>query len=144
VKFGRSTIERNNALEHDDVAKVETIDVELKTLDQCELKNVGFIKIDVEGHELAVLEGALATLDREHPNLLIESNDHHHPDAVAKLRALLEGHGYRGLFIEQSRLVELESVTDTEYFKKHSLENFIFVHDSRPEVREKLVSRFRA
>lgn len=144
VKFGRSTIESNNALEHDDVARVETIDVELKTLDQCELRGLGFIKVDVEGHELAVLEGAAATLDREHPNLLIESNDHHHPQAVAKLRALLAEHDYRGWFLDGARLVELESIDDTEYFEKKNLENFIFVHASRTDVRDKLLARFRS
>lgn len=144
VKFGRSTIEAANSLQHDDVAKVETIDVELKTLDQCELTGVGFIKIDVEGHELAVLEGARATLERERPTLLIESNDHHHPQAVAKLRALLSDHDYVGFFIEDRRLIELATITDNDYFRQKSLENFIFVHATRPEVRERLAGRFRS
>ena len=144
VKFGRSTVEASNSLQHDDVAKVETIDVELKTLDQCDLQGVGFIKIDVEGHELAVLAGAKATLVREKPTLLIESNDHHHPDAVAKLRTLMTGHDYVGSFIEDGRLVDLATIIDTEYFKRKSLENFIFTHASRPEVRERLAARFRS
>ncbi len=144
VKFGRSTIERSNALEHDDVAKVETIDVELKTLDQLELAGLGFIKIDVEGHELAVLEGATETLARERPTLLVESNDHHHPDAVAKLRAFMSARDYRGFFIEGARLVELESITDTAYFKERGLENFIFIHKTRDDARQRLQARFRS
>ncbi|MBK9757265.1 MAG: FkbM family methyltransferase [Nannocystis sp.] len=55
VKFGRSTIEASNPLSHDNVAHIQQIQVELRTLDQYDLRGVGFIKIDVEGHEMAVL-----------------------------------------------------------------------------------------
>lgn len=142
VKFGRSTIERSNALAHDDVARVEEIEVELKTLDQYDLRGLGFIKIDVEGHELAVLGGALATLARETPNLLIESNDHHHPDAVAKLRALLTARDYEGFFLRGGKqLVELATITDPAYFGRAGIENFIFIHRTRPDVRARLLAR---
>ncbi|HPM21228.1 MAG TPA: FkbM family methyltransferase [Thermotogota bacterium] len=46
--------------------------VELKTLDFFNFKNVTFIKIDVEGHELQVLEGATKTINKYKPQLLIE------------------------------------------------------------------------
>lgn len=36
---------------------------------------LSFVKIDVEGHELRVLEGALGTLQRHHPAVLCEFND---------------------------------------------------------------------
>lgn len=47
-------------------------DIELRTLDSFEFKSPTFIKIDVEGHELYVLEGALNTINSYHPQLLIE------------------------------------------------------------------------
>ncbi len=143
VKFGRSTIEPTNTLTHDDVARVDEIEVELKTLDQCELRDVGFIKIDVEGHELAVLRGARATLDREHPTLLVEANDHHHPGAVAGLRELMTGHGYQGFFLDGKRLVALASISDPDHFRRASIENFIFVHDTQAERLARLQQRFR-
>jgi FkbM family methyltransferase len=51
----------------------------------------GFAKIDVEGHELAVLQGAQRTLEVHHPQLLIEI----HSEALgASVWFLLESFGY--------------------------------------------------
>ncbi len=38
---------------------------------------VSFIKVDVEGFEPAVIEGAVATIDRDRPSLLLEIEDRH-------------------------------------------------------------------
>jgi FkbM family methyltransferase len=141
VKFGRSTIEPTNSLQHDDVARVQEIDVAVKTLDEHDLRGVGFIKIDVEGHELAVLRGATATLDREHPNLLVEANDHHHPGAVRELRELMSQRGYAGYFREHGKLVDLATVTDFDHFRRAGIENFIFVHASRAALIPRLAPR---
>ncbi|MDC0766047.1 FkbM family methyltransferase [Streptomyces sp. HD] len=42
------------------------------TLDELGLKNVGFVKVDVDGSELAVLRGATGILARDRPALFIE------------------------------------------------------------------------
>jgi len=47
-------------------------DVRVATLDSFAFDNVGFIKIDVEGVELAVIEGAKHTIARWQPNLVVE------------------------------------------------------------------------
>nr|QBK93214.1 MAG: putative methyltransferase [Pithovirus LCPAC403] len=55
-----------------DNCSVETVDV--RTLDSFNLSNIGFIKIDVEGFELEVLEGSVETLTRSHfPKFIFES-----------------------------------------------------------------------
>lgn len=54
---------------------------------------VGFIKIDVEGHELLTLRGAAQTLDRHRPVLLVEL-EFRHSDRVGETFALLQRHGY--------------------------------------------------
>jgi FkbM family methyltransferase len=46
--------------------------VKLKPLDSYNFKNISIMKIDVEGHEISVLEGALKTIQRNKPKILIE------------------------------------------------------------------------
>ncbi len=46
------------------------LDVATVRLDEEGLDPVGLIKIDVEGHEAAVLAGALGLIARDHPRLL--------------------------------------------------------------------------
>lgn len=50
-------------------------EVRIATLDSFELKDVSFIKVDVEGHELKVLEGAIHTISIHRPVILIEVKD---------------------------------------------------------------------
>ena len=76
--------------------KVETID----RLFSGDPRRVGFIKIDVQGAELRVLEGARDTLRRHRPIVLLEHEDSHFetPELVRaqkdSLAALLEANGY--------------------------------------------------
>jgi FkbM family methyltransferase len=76
----------------------------VKTLDSFNFNNIGFIKIDVEGHEKKVLLGAKETLEKNnYPPILFESwapgeHPEHNPQYVANLRKelfeTLEGYGY--------------------------------------------------
>src|SRR5205807_1377063 len=52
---------------------VTTQIVRTRTLDSYGFENVVFIKIDVEGHELSVLEGATETIARSRPIMLLET-----------------------------------------------------------------------
>lgn len=61
------------------------LEVMLAPLDSLLLPPIGFIKIDVEGHELEVLEGGLATIKRDRPLLLIEAEERHKINAVTEL-----------------------------------------------------------
>lgn len=60
---------------------------------------VSFIKIDVEGHELSVLEGASGTIARHRPNLLIEIEARFHAMPVAATIERVLAMGYRGEFL---------------------------------------------
>ena len=62
-----------------------------------ELERVDLIKIDVEGHELRVLSGAVATLERFRPCILIEVFEETLRAQGASAEAVvnfLEEHGY--------------------------------------------------
>ena len=57
------------------------------------------LKIDVEGHELAVLQGGLRTLTTYRPAILLECEARHRPDGdVRPVFELLESLGYAGSF----------------------------------------------
>ena len=49
--------------------------VECVTVDQMYLPRLNFVKIDIEGHELAALRGMRETLIRCRPTLVVEDND---------------------------------------------------------------------
>jgi FkbM family methyltransferase len=95
---GRSTIDIDNTLSGADDGRIGILEVPVMRLDDLHLDNVGFVKIDVEGHELAVLRGAADTLTRNRPALYIEAEERHHPHAVAAITEFLAGLGYAGYF----------------------------------------------
>lgn len=99
---GLATLEKHNALSGQD--SVRTVDCSLARLDDVVRDPVGFMKIDVEGHELAVLAGAVGILRKHRPVLLIESEARHHPEAPGNVIRLLEDEGYAGLFLAGGRL----------------------------------------
>lgn len=98
---GRSTIEYANTLTDGDGSAVETIDVPCRRLDDFALDNVGFVKIDVEGHELSVLRGARTTIERNRPAFLIEAEERHRQHAVVEMTSFLYRLGYDGYFLTE-------------------------------------------
>lgn len=51
-------------------------DIEVRTLDSFEFADVDFMKLDCEGAELAVLQGAAETLKRCRPCVIVEQKQH--------------------------------------------------------------------
>jgi FkbM family methyltransferase len=78
------------------------ITVRTLRLDDLGLRDVRFLKIDVEGHEQAVLKGAGATIARERPTLLIEI-EQQEDRAVHEVFADVAALGYSGRFLERGR-----------------------------------------
>jgi FkbM family methyltransferase len=78
-----------------------TIQVPLATLDSFELANVGFFKIDVEGHEEPLLHGAEETLRRSSATVYIEIEERHNPGGLARITSYLADLGYTDVQFRQ-------------------------------------------
>jgi FkbM family methyltransferase len=89
-------------------APCSLLTVDVTTLDAFfadQARGPNFIKIDVEGHELAVLRGGRETIVKYRPTLLLECEARHRPDSdVHPVFDLLESLGYEGTFFHQGRL----------------------------------------
>jgi FkbM family methyltransferase len=68
------------------------VPVRLVTIDSLDLSDVGFIKVDVEGHELPALRGAASTIQRDRPVLLVELEIR--IQQIGPIVTLLESWGY--------------------------------------------------
>lgn len=103
----RATIAVENPLKVDEGTAVQTVVVPMRRLDDLALGTVGMIKIDVEGHEEAVLKGGLQTITRDRPNILVEIEERHNPGAFSRVSAMLGTLGYHGGFLRGGKLVPL-------------------------------------
>lgn len=73
-------------------------------LDDFDLGDVGFIKIDVEGHELAVLQGASDLLKNQRPALMVEIEQHAgRPGSLDEMIDFLGDYSYSGQFLRKGR-----------------------------------------
>jgi FkbM family methyltransferase len=77
------------------------------TLDGLGLKDVGFIKIDVDGSELAVLHGATGLLARDRPALFVELESRIQP--IAPVVTYLSLLGYEGWVLPDTTWTRLSA-----------------------------------
>lgn len=75
----------------------EEIRVKIEPLDAFGLSDIGFIKIDVEGHEVEVLQGAEETIGRCRPDVLIEIDKSN----LEKVRQYFSSKGYSEIDLAQ-------------------------------------------
>jgi FkbM family methyltransferase len=64
---------------YQDVSEKQTVDIQLKKIDdilsELRVEHVDVVKIDVEGHEYNVLKGMRSVLERDHPVLVVETQE---------------------------------------------------------------------
>jgi FkbM family methyltransferase len=110
--------------------------VAARRIDDLDLPDLGFIKIDVEGHELSVLRGAIQTLRHTRPNLFIENETVHVGDGVAALFELLSDLDYDGFFLDNGIMTSLSRFSPQEHqtrrrndpaLRRAYVKNFIFL-----------------
>jgi len=102
-----ATIAESNSAALESGRVIETVVAPMKTLDSFKLTNVGFVKIDVEGHEEAVLHGGLETLKREKPNLMIEIEERHAPGSLDRVTNFLSAIGYDGFYLDGKQILPI-------------------------------------
>lgn len=138
---GLSSIEAKwPPIEHFD-EKIITYDIETKRLDEYKFNNIGFIKIDVEGHEESVIEGAINTITKSLPNLMIEIDGRHNKDSLARINKELGSLGYHCFFYFQDELLPLKLFDFNKHQNQNNLKagkefvlDFIFLTDTLPEL----------
>jgi FkbM family methyltransferase len=80
------------------------VEVDLKPVDSLHFKHLCCIKIDVEGHELSVLNGARKTLEKFRPMVIIECEERHNIGAIGAMAAFFGELDYAGYFIHRGAL----------------------------------------
>ena len=122
-------------IEHDSSASIEKSDsgqfreqvVPLATLDSFQFLQVALIKIDVEGHEFSVVQGAQKTIASYKPALLIEIERRHVNHSFSATFNLLQDEGYRSFFLDAGILRPFD---EFDVYRDQSLDN-LGVHNSR-------------
>lgn len=104
--------------------------VQVRRLDDEPMEDVGFIKIDVEGHEMQVLEGGRELIQREHPTLLVEIESRHTGRPVAESIARVEAMGYMALALTEHGLRLAHTLRPEEHLQAERpgyVYNFLFL-----------------
>ena len=104
----------------------------MRTLDSFRLTDVTFIKIDVEGSERDVLEGARATIARERPPLLLELLSGTHDDPGALTAEICKDFGYEAFIVQKGeKLAALPTIAalgkNTSWGTEIESRNVLFV-----------------
>ncbi|MGG5890435.1 FkbM family methyltransferase [Falsiroseomonas sp. HC035] len=113
-------------------AEYGSVVVDARRLDDLDLGEVGFIKIDVEGFELAVVEGARETLRRHRPNMVIEIEEKHTRRPIAELLGAVCAHGYQAFALDRGVLrrtsqIDLALRHSTPASRRDYIFNWIFL-----------------
>lgn len=105
VVEGCSTVSRRASESYPDFQGIE---VSTDRLDNVYRGKAGFIKIDVEGHEQAVLDGALGTVRRCRPRMLVEVDERLSRGGLERAQAYFADLDYVGHFVHDGHLKPIE------------------------------------
>jgi FkbM family methyltransferase len=107
------------------------VTIETRRLDDEALTDIGFMKIDVEGHELAVLEGGRDLIARDRPVLLIEMEEAHTKQPIEESLGAVLALDYDGFFLCRGELTSLDNFDGNAHHRAAPMAadytfNFIF------------------
>jgi FkbM family methyltransferase len=96
-----------------------SLDIKTKPLDSFKFENVDLIKIDVEGHEISVLEGARKTIYENSPIMILELEERHKKGIIDECcKILLDEFGYSGFYFDDN---EINNITNFDIEKNQQL-----------------------
>jgi FkbM family methyltransferase len=135
-------IDTRSSLQEDANPNFESrqISIAIAPIDGLGLDHVGVLKIDVEGHELAALQGARRTLEQCRPVAIVECEERHNQGGVERAFRFFEGLDYRPYFIHRGQLRLGEEFDVARLQAAHGakpvggmrspdyVNNFIFIH----------------
>lgn len=78
--------------------------------------DVAFVKIDVEGHELNVLNGATELVEHCQPVFLVEAEDRHRAQATRSVFEYFGDKSYRGFFLREGDVIPVDQFS-TEHLQ---------------------------
>uniref|UniRef100_UPI0035CC462C FkbM family methyltransferase n=1 Tax=uncultured Sphingomonas sp. TaxID=158754 RepID=UPI0035CC462C len=127
------------SIEHGAGADVRLETVPIATLDSYGFRDAVLIKIDVEGHEQSVIEGALETIAASLPALLIEIEQRHLAKPIQAVFARIQALGYQGFFLRNGALEPLagfdpathQVIADFDRNTGLYYNNFLFLADAK-------------
>jgi len=113
--YGRASLEHQQV--EPSAQQIVAAQVPLARLDGIMREDVAFVKVDVEGHELNVLQGAVDLIDRCQPVFLVEAEDRHRADATQLVFDFFRDRAYRGFFLRD------DDVISVDHFKAEELQD---------------------
>lgn len=126
-------------------------EVDVWTIDSLALRDVTAMKIDVEGHELAVVRGATTTIRACRPFITLELEERHSAGCTWSVPAYLDALDYDGFFAFQDTLYPISALirekmhrASTSPAVREYSDPYIFEYYFVPrecfELREKLIA----
>ena len=102
----------------------KSIPVKIKKFDDFNFENkIKFVKIDVEGHEIEVINGAKETIKKDKPIMLIEIEKRHSQRSVEDSIMLIKEHGYKCYYVKDKKLTSVDNLAN-----KDSENNYFFLN----------------
>lgn len=135
--------------------RLRTVAVPTTTIDHLGLGEIGLLKIDVEGHESAVLHGGTQTLQTAKPTCIVECEERHNAGGVARTFAFFDSIKYRGFFLHRGTLQDLGQFDPSVLQRPEDakslggkrspdyVNNFIFVHQHNDAHLARISAAFR-
>jgi FkbM family methyltransferase len=110
----------------------DSITVPVRKLDDYNFQDVSFIKIDVEGYESEVIEGASLTLSTQKPILLVEIEQRHlGAKHIGTVFNQILTFGYTGSFLMDNRRVPLSQFSYAVHQEPYLDEIIVNGHSNR-------------